>query len=59
MSPEQISAMILEKMKGIADAYYNETVKDCVITVPAYFNDAQRQATKDAGVMQFVITNHQ
>lgn len=51
MSPEQISAMILEKMKSIADAYYNETVKDCVITVPAYFNDAQRQATKDAGVI--------
>ncbi len=50
-SPEQISAMILEKMKSIAEASTNSTIKDCVITVPAYFNDAQRQATKDAGVI--------
>ena len=50
-SPEQISAMILEKMKSIAEASTNATIKDCVITVPAYFNDAQRQATKDAGVI--------
>ncbi len=50
-SPEQISAMILEKMKIIVDTYTNDSVKDCVITVPAYFNDAQRQATKDAGVI--------
>lgn len=48
-SPEQISAMILEKMKGIVEAYSGMSVTDCVITVPAYFNDAQRQATKDAG----------
>ena len=50
-SPEQISAMILEKMEIIVDTYTNDSVKDCVITVPAYFNDAQRQATKDAGVI--------
>lgn len=50
-SPEQISAMILEKMKTIAESSTNSTIKDCVITVPAYFNDAQRQATKDAGVI--------
>ena len=50
-SPEQISAMILEKMKTIVETYCGREVKDCVITVPAYFNDAQRQATKDAGVI--------
>ena len=50
-SPEQISAMILEKMKNIVEAYAGSPVTDCVITVPAYFNDAQRQATKDAGVI--------
>ena len=50
-SPEQISAMILEKMKGIVESYVGSPVTDCVITVPAYFNDAQRQATKDAGVI--------
>ena len=47
--PEQISAMILEKMKNIAETFTNEKITDVVVTVPAYFNDAQRQATKDAG----------
>ena len=46
---EEISAMVLTKMKSIADSYLGEDVKDAVITVPAYFNDSQRQATKDAG----------
>ncbi|MDA9099637.1 MAG: molecular chaperone DnaK [Planktomarina sp.] len=48
-SPAQISAFILQKMKETAEAYIGETVEQAVITVPAYFNDAQRQATKDAG----------
>ncbi len=47
--PEEISSMVLIKMKEIAEAYAGETVTDAVITVPAYFNDSQRQATKDAG----------
>lgn len=57
MAPPQISAEVLKKMKKTAEDFLGETVTEAVITVPAYFNDAQRQATKDAVELQDLKLN--
>lgn len=56
---EEVSSMVLVKMKEIAEAYLGSTIKNAVVTVPAYFNDSQRQATKDAGEGAFYSSRSQ
>src|SRR5262249_55806351 len=51
MSPQEVSALVLEKMKRVAEEYLGEEVSEAIVTVPAYFDDVQRQATKDAGAI--------
>ena len=60
-SAEEISSMVLVKMKEVAEAYLGKEMKNAVVTVPAYFNDSQRQATKDAAVICWLelLAHHQ